>query len=97
LADNKNQDPNRDAHVTRETHVEKSSGSGMAFILGGVVVAVLVIAYVLFGMGGGDIASDGGGTDATTEAPASGAGGSAPDGGGEPAADGGGGTAEPAN
>ena len=38
---------NRDTHVTRETHVEKSRGSGMAFIVGGLVVAVLVIALLI--------------------------------------------------
>ena len=62
-------DNNRDTHVTRETHVEKSrSGSGMAFILGGVVVAVLVIAYFVFGGNGADTGA--GDTNVNVEAPA---------------------------
>ena len=62
-------DNNRDTHVTRETHVEKSrSGSGMAFILGGVVVAVLVIAYFVFGGTGADTGA--GDTNVNVEAPA---------------------------
>lgn len=80
---------NKDTYVTRETHVEKSRGSGMAFIVGGLVVAVLVIAYFLFAGGAGDMGAGnsgdaGGDTNVTVEAPeASASSGAASDGAGE--------------
>ena len=59
--------------TSTHTHVERERkvGSGLAFIVGGLVVAVAVIAYYLFGV----VAEDGdAGTntsvEATTEAPA---------------------------
>ena len=60
-------DPQRDKEVhTRDTYVEKKSGgSGMAFIVGGLVVAVAVLAYIFLGGDGStsDVGStsDGGG------------------------------------
>lgn len=60
-------------HTTRETHVtEKRSGSSMAFIIGGLVVAVAVIAWLF--LGGTDVDNAGvepgvGDTNVTVEAP----------------------------
>ena len=62
---------------TRSTHThierERRSGSGIAFIVGGLVVAVLVIAYFVFDggalMGGGD-ADTSINVEATSESPA---------------------------
>ncbi|KAF0676700.1 hypothetical protein [Profundibacterium mesophilum] len=49
---------NHSSHTSRETHVtEKRSGSSMAFIVGGLVVAVAVIAWLF--LGGTDLDSTG--------------------------------------
>lgn len=53
--------------TTREVRTEKRSGSTMAFIVGGLVVAVLVIAWVLFSGGDGDVAETGGDDNVSVE------------------------------
>ncbi len=53
--------------TVREVHTERRSGGSMPFILGGVVVAVLVIGWVLFS-GGGEVAeTDGGDVNVSIE------------------------------
>lgn len=70
-------DPDTTQHVTRETRIEKRSGStAMAFIVGGVVVAVAILAWVVFGGGDGSAPADATGpaagdtTNITVETPA---------------------------
>ncbi len=51
-------------HHTRETHVEKrGGGSGLAFIVGGLVVAVGILAFLFWGGDAPDGAGSAGGGD----------------------------------
>lgn len=66
-------DPNNNMRTHTETHTERTrSGGAMAFIVGGLVVAVLVIAWFIYG---GDIDTAGSGavgdgeTNISIEAP----------------------------
>jgi len=43
----------------RESRTEKKSGTGMALIVGGLVVAVAIIAWFFFAAGNGDVATTG--------------------------------------
>lgn len=65
MADN---DPNRTTH-NRNTPAGNQRGTSNAVIIGGVIVAVLVIAYFLFGMGDNTETPTATDTTGTVEAP----------------------------
>lgn len=73
MADN---DPNRNTH-NRNSPAGNQRGTSNAVIIGGVIVAVLVIAYFLFGMGDNTEMPTATDTTGTVEAPESTAGGTA--------------------
>ncbi|TYB87952.1 hypothetical protein [Oceaniovalibus sp. ACAM 378] len=65
--------PDNTNTTVRETHVREKSGiSGFAFILGGVVVAIAIVGFFLYGGfdGNGGGVGDGGNTNVNVEMPA---------------------------
>jgi len=65
--------PDNTNTTVRETHVREKSGiSGFAFILGGVVVAIAIVGFFLYGGfdGNGAGVGDGGNTNVNVEMPA---------------------------